>query len=69
MEIYYVNSVIQPSGYNEVHISSCQKQPGIFNRKCLGQHPSSKEAIKQAEKFFPKVNQCTFCLPHDNTNK
>ena len=61
--IYYVNKNAQTSGEHEVHCSTCEHLPNVENRLFLGSFATSKEAVKEAEKFYTIVDGCAFCCP------
>lgn len=59
---YYVNTVAQSNGDNEVHEDGCAWMPVEKNRKYLGEFESCEEAVEEAEKTYPdSANGCVHC--------
>lgn len=61
MAIYYVNKVAQPTGEHEVHESSCSYLPSVENRIYLGTFANCATAIREAQKYYAKVDGCYWC--------
>jgi hypothetical protein len=59
---YYVNTVAQSNGDNEVHKDGCDWMPAEKNRKYLGEFTSCEGAIAEAKKTYPNTaNGCAHC--------
>lgn len=63
MEDYYVNKNTQKTGEHEIHIGSCYRLPNTMNRIYLGNLESSKEALKNAGKYYYDIDGCYYCCP------
>ena len=63
---YYVNTNAQANGDHEVHRATCSWLPDERNRLYLGEFYSSKDAVKEARKYFYRVDGCAFCCPESH---
>ncbi|WES96263.1 hypothetical protein P2W68_15570 [Chryseobacterium arthrosphaerae] len=61
MKKYYVNTKAQNNGDHEVHNEYCTYLPSSENRRYLGMFSSCKESVKEAKKYYTKVNGCYYC--------
>jgi hypothetical protein len=61
MKVYYVNKNPQDNGDHEVHEEGCFKLPKYENRLFLGYFSNCKDAVKEARKYYTKVNGCYYC--------
>lgn len=61
MPFYYVNQNEQPTGEHEVHKEECFRMPELKNRIYLGYFLNANEAVKEARKYFNKVDGCYYC--------
>lgn len=64
---YYVNKNAQPTGEHEVHKSNCSWLPDAENRICLGDFDKATDALKEARKYYSKVDGCYYCCPEIHT--
>ena len=64
---YYVNKNAQATGEHEVHASGCKYLPSEENRIYLGFFTNSRDAIREAEKYYSNVDGCFFCCPESHT--
>ncbi len=58
---YYVNNNPQPNGDHEVHTSTCQYFPIMYNRTFLGEFESCHDAVREARNHHQKTNGCIHC--------
>jgi len=61
MKKYYVNNQAQSDGHYEVHNESCAFLHLVESKKYLGDFFFCTVAIKEAKKFYMKVDGCRFC--------
>ncbi len=61
MAKYYVNKNAQANGDHEVHKPGCSFMPDPENRIYLGGFTSCKDAVREAKKYYNRVNGCYFC--------
>lgn len=61
MAKYYVNQMAQPNGDHEVHRLGCAFFPKVENLKNLGEFPGCAEAVREAGKYYTKVDGCFYC--------
>ena len=61
MAKYYVNKNGQANGDHEVHKLGCTWIPNVENRIYLGEFDNCKDAVKEAKKYYTKVNGCYYC--------
>ncbi len=61
MARYYVNRNAQANGDREVHTTGCAWLPAEQNRLYLGDFPSCGPAVREARRFYQKVNGCYYC--------
>lgn len=59
MPRYYVNREQQRNGDHEVHVESCAFLPS--NRQDLGIHPTCREAVLEAKRYYSQSNGCYYC--------
>lgn len=64
---FYVNRIAQPNGDHEVHRATCSWLPNVENRIYLGDFATSQAAVREARKYFAKVNGCYYCCPESHT--
>jgi len=64
---YYVNKNAQPTGEHEVHALGCKYLPSEENRIYLGFFTNSRDAIREAKKYYSNVDGCFFCCPESHT--
>lgn len=64
---YYVNKNAQSTGEHEVHTLGCKYLPSDGNRIYLGVFTNSKDAIREAKKYYSNVDGCFFCCPESHT--
>lgn len=64
---YYVNKNAQPTGEHEVHTLGCKYLPSDGNRIYFGVFTNSKDAIREAKKYYSNVDGCFFCCPESHT--
>jgi hypothetical protein len=64
---YYVNKNAQATGEHEVHASGCKYLPSEENRIYLGFFTNSRDAIREAKKYYSNVDGCFFCCPESHT--
>lgn len=64
---YYVNKKEQLGGEHEVHTESCYYLPIPENRLYLGSFTNCADALKEARKYYPKVDGCAFCCSSCHT--
>ncbi|MCK7553965.1 hypothetical protein MKQ70_02655 [Chitinophaga sedimenti] len=60
-QYYYVNKNAQTNGDHEVHVSDCRYAPDSSNRTYLGEFESCGSAVREAKKYYTKVNGCVYC--------
>ncbi|MGF6849957.1 hypothetical protein QFZ51_005192 [Chitinophaga sp. W3I9] len=58
---YYVNNNPQLNGDHEVHVSTCEYFPMMYNRTYLGGFETCQEAVREATKRYKKANGCIHC--------
>ena len=63
MPKYYVNTNAQPTGEHEVHKEGCYRMPELQNRIYLGYFLNANDAVREARKYFNKVDGCYYCSP------
>jgi hypothetical protein len=73
MSNFYVRVKPEFNGTNMVHKKGCPFMPDAGNRIPLGEFSNNKNAVKEAGRFFSRINGCYFCIKecHDfynNTN-
>lgn len=61
MQYYYLNKIAQPTGEHEIHTSTCAFLPSAENRIYLGLFDNCATAIREASKYYSKVDGCYFC--------
>ena len=61
MARYYVNKNSQSNGDHEVHMTGCSWMPKTENRIYLGEFASCSPAVKEAKRYYTKVNGCYYC--------
>lgn len=61
MSSYYVNKNTQSNGDHEVHKTGCSSMPSEMNRLYLGTFRYCMDAVKEARKYYSKVNGCKWC--------
>ena len=61
MPIYYVNRNAQPTGDHEVHKDGCYRMPELQSRIYLGYFLNANDAVREARKYFNKVDGCYYC--------
>lgn len=61
MKKYYVHTNAQLSGEHEVHHEYCIYLPKEENRIYLGFFTSCKQVVKEAKKYYEKVDGCKIC--------
>lgn len=61
MPVYYINRNAQPTGEHEVHKEGCYRMPELQNRIYLGYFPNANDAVREARKYFNKVDGCYYC--------
>lgn len=61
MNSYYVNKNAQSNGDHEVHKEGCTYMPSYSNRQYLGYFSNCRDAVKEAKKYYDKVNGCYYC--------
>jgi len=61
MAFYYVNKNAQSNGDHEVHRKGCVFMPLPENRIYLGDFASCSPAVREAKKYYDRVNGCYFC--------
>ena len=64
---FYVNKIAQPNGDHEVHRATCSWLPNVENRIYVGDFATSQAAVREARKYFAKVNGCYYCCPESHT--
>jgi hypothetical protein len=62
MSNFYVRIKPEFNGTNMVHKKGCPFMPDAANRIPLGEFSSDKNAVKEAERFFSRINGCYFCI-------
>lgn len=67
MDHYYVNKNAQLTGEHEVHKSGCSYMPDINNRIYLGSFSNCQDAVREARKYYSKVDGCYYCCPRCHT--
>lgn len=65
---FYVNTNAQLNGDHEVHRATCTWLPDIENRLYLGEFSTSREAIREAKKYYNRVDGCAYCCPESHTS-
>ena len=60
---YYVNKVAQSNGDHEVHRVTCSWLPNASNCLYLGDFSSSASALREARKYYSRVDGCFYCCP------
>ncbi|WP_299836500.1 hypothetical protein [uncultured Tenacibaculum sp.] len=68
MARYYVNKNAQSNGDHEVHKQGCYWLPLIENRIYLGEFNTCKAAIREAKKYYNRVNGCFHCSNECHTS-
>ena len=68
MAKYYVNKNAQANGDHEVHKLGCTWIPNVENRIYLGEFDNCKDAVKEAKKYYTKVNGCYYCSKECHTS-
>ncbi|MFT7900241.1 hypothetical protein VBY74_09680 [Tenacibaculum ascidiaceicola] len=68
MARYYVNKNAQANGDHEVHKLECSWIPKVENRIYLGEFDNCKDAVKEAKKYYSKVNGCYYCSKECHTS-
>jgi len=63
MPVYYVNRNAQPTGEHEVHKEGCYRMPELQNRIYLRYFLNANDAVREARKYFNKVDGCYYCSP------
>jgi hypothetical protein len=67
MPSYLITKLPNPStGDHEVHVFECSFLPDISNRlhlQYIGFFISCQDAVREAQKYFDKVNGCIYCSP------
>lgn len=61
MAQYYVNTVKQANGDNEVHVSTCMYLPSEPNKHYLGLFANCTGAIAEARRLGYNPNGCAYC--------
>ena len=61
MARYYVNDNAQSNGDHEVHTTGCSWLPQPHNRTYLGDFYSCHPAVREARKYYDRVNGCYYC--------
>ena len=64
---FYVNKNAHPNGDHEVHRSTCAWLPDVENRIYLGDFATSQAAVREARKYYTRVDGCCFCCPESHT--
>lgn len=65
---FYVNKNAQPNGDHEVHRYDCSWLPDMENRIYLGDFSTSQAAVREARRYYTKVNGCYYCCPESHTS-
>ncbi len=66
MEAFCVSEKPHENGTHEVHKLNCQYLPPLKHRVPIGLFENSKEALREAQKYYVSVNEChSCCLDHD----
>lgn len=65
---FYVNKNAQPNGDHEVHRYDCSWLPDMENRIYLGDFSTSQAAVREACRYYTKVNGCYYCCPESHTS-
>ena len=63
---YCVNKDADENGYHEVHNDTCYLWP-IKNCIDLGSHSNCQDAVKEAKKYYDKMDDCWFCSRNCHT--
>lgn len=63
---YYVNKNAQLTGEHEVHREDCPWIPDVENRICLGVFYDSRDAVREARKYYNCVDGCAYCCPESH---
>lgn len=59
---YYVNRNSQENGDHEVHNSSCEHRPSLFNRIFLGRFDNCRDAVTTAKRLgYKTADGCYWC--------
>ena len=66
-DLYFVNENAQLGGEHEVHRATCGRLPALGNRKCLGFFENSKDALREARKYYSNVDGCYYCCPESHS--
>lgn len=62
MPDYLINKEKTDGIYNEVHTTTCENLPILFNRVNLGIFANEIDAVSYAKSFgYPKADGCKFC--------
>ncbi|MCB8964364.1 MAG: hypothetical protein H6536_04905 [Bacteroidales bacterium] len=61
MDIFYIDLRPNGNGEYEMHRSGCKHLPDQASRYYLGLFGTCNEAMKEAQKSFPKSCGCPFC--------
>jgi len=65
---FYVNKNAQQNGDHEVHRATCSWLPDAENRLYLGDFVTSQEAVREARKYYNRVDGCAYCCPGSHTS-
>ncbi len=68
MAKYCVNKETDNNNDHEVHKEGCPWWPGDENRKDLGYFTNCKDAVKEAKKYYTKVNGHKYCSEECHTS-
>lgn len=67
MPYYLINTEKTDGRYNEVHTTTCNHLPSIYNRKDLGWHANAKDAVAYAKNSgYLYADGCFYCCPEAN---
>lgn len=68
MANYYVNKNTDTQGDHEVHEQACPWLPEEKNRIYLGNYENCKDAVKEAKRYYSKVNGHKYCSESCHTS-
>ena len=58
---YYINTIPQANGDNEVHRAGCLFMPRAALSHYLGEFSRCADAVEQARLFYRRANGCRHC--------
>lgn len=63
MKYYVLNSQAQFNGDHEIHTMQCRYLPMAQNRIGLGYFDKDEQALREARRYFARVDGCIHCCP------